>query len=396
MKDKELTPEHLLVSQHVSWISVDPIYGCPASCAYCYLLPLSLTRRKPTNLLKLAPRQIYKQLQDFKYLDKSIFSCKLPLEFQPIAFGNYTDMCMTPKNKEFLYQLLQEHERVKPETPACILTKAKLDDQFLQRLSQLKIQLLFFISLSFLSSEFEQGTPPVEARLQNFKLIAQYENMKAIHWWRPITSINVPDRKAVERQLDLLQLHEAQVSIIIGLAYGSKLSSDLEADDNPLQQYFLAHRRENRELIFENWIQKEILGAARGRGYPVFTGTACAISYVLEKPCYRAGFRKPFYEQSCLSSNCSAKQKKRCQKYAQANSYPSQLLLRELADYLNMAPEKIRYSDEEEVIIVEANLPQEELNFLTQATNFAVTSTTVTNNLEWQTSLSKQLRPRGM
>jgi hypothetical protein len=231
--------------------------------------------------------------------------------------------------------------------------------------------------------------------LQNFKLIAQHQNMKAIHWWRPITSINVPNRAAIEQQLDSLQEHSAEISVIIGLAYGNKLSVALEDNHNPLSNYFQEHRQENKELIFEDWIRNGILDAATARNYSVFTGTACAISFVLEMPCYKAGFRKPFWSQSCLSSSCPNLQKERCRKVAQTFPFPSTNLLNELANYLNLSPDQLHYSDDDEVIVVQDKLTQEELNYLTQAIGFAITSGNLINNLEWQTSLSNRLRPKG-
>ena len=51
-----------LVAEHDSWITVDPIVGCPADCAYCYLGPLGLRATRPT--LRATPEMLVAAVED--------------------------------------------------------------------------------------------------------------------------------------------------------------------------------------------------------------------------------------------------------------------------------------------------------------------------------------------
>ena len=45
-----------LVSEHDTWISVDPVTGCLANCTYCYLGPLGLRGRRPR--IRVSPAEL--------------------------------------------------------------------------------------------------------------------------------------------------------------------------------------------------------------------------------------------------------------------------------------------------------------------------------------------------
>jgi DNA repair photolyase len=136
-----------IIAQHESWISVDPIVGCPAKCLYCYLATKDLIHKKP-EIIESDPGKIYDLLEHDKYFNKNIFGVSKNI---PICFGNYTDMLLTPSNKSFLLHLLSEHKRRMPNTAVCIVTKGKLDTDFLSMVDSLGIKVIFIISISFFS-----------------------------------------------------------------------------------------------------------------------------------------------------------------------------------------------------------------------------------------------------
>ena len=57
-----------LIAQHVSWLSMDPLLGCPAQCSYCYLHPLGLTKSKPHEYIP--PEQAYRSLLNHPHFKK--------------------------------------------------------------------------------------------------------------------------------------------------------------------------------------------------------------------------------------------------------------------------------------------------------------------------------------
>jgi DNA repair photolyase len=382
-----------LIAQHESWISLDPVQGCPARCVYCYLGPLGLFKKVPKEL-EYNPEVIYQKLQEYQFFQKSRIANVPADRVFPIAIGNYTDMCLTPKNREYLLSLLHEHERRMPEVPVCVATKAVLERVFLQRVDRIGIKVIFLISLSFfpLDSAIEKGVPSAESRLENFGRISELANIEAIHFWRPLTSINVPDRATAQRQIELVQRVEAAASVITGLKFGDSLAKTFKANiHHPLHGYFNANVEHSRlkNEIFKPEIREAILTVARERSYPVFLHTSCALSYVLGQPDYNATFRKLHLETKCLPSNCPSTQRKRCFDFRCDFESPPRILLDQAAQYLDLPSTSVTYSEELDAILVGRALTQEEQTFLTQATSFPVRGEALVPTLEWVGSINR-------
>lgn len=119
----------LPIAQHESWISLDPVQGCPAQCVYCYLGPQELLHQEP-HILE-SPRVVYQKLVESPFFDKQRSFIKTTESRRPICVGNYTDMGLTPANRGYLLELLSEHQRVLPDVPVCIVTKGVLSETFL-------------------------------------------------------------------------------------------------------------------------------------------------------------------------------------------------------------------------------------------------------------------------
>jgi hypothetical protein len=107
------------------------------------------------------------------------------------------------------------------------------------------------------------------------------------------------------------------------------------------------------------------------------------VSHILGKPCYKAGYRKAYSDQSCLSSSCSVVQKELCLEFARSHPSGTALLLKEVAGYLDIPIEHVGYSDDLEAITVKGTLHQEQQSFLVQATSFPVIGDCLVKNLEW-------------
>lgn len=379
------------MAQHESWISLDPILGCPASCVYCYLGPKGLNKRAPMAP-EYSPELIYQKLNEYRLFKKSEFTGIPSYTTFPICIGNHTDMCLTPKNREYLVSLLYEHKRVMPDVPLCVVTKAKLSKTFLECVSQIGINIIFFISLSFLPAEVEKGAPSSESRLENFERIAQFANLKAIHFWRPIISLNVQDQGVARQHIQSLKKVGATASVITGLKYGESLANMFNWDvHHPLHNYFGTHVGQGRlkDEIFEPEIQKVILKVADELSYPVYLHTSCAVSYLLKQPDYNATFRRLHLEEKCLTSTCPLSQRDRCFSYKCSCRQPPIKLLDQIAGYLNMPSSSVNYSQEDDAIIVKGTLTQEEQTFLTQATSFSVRGEELVPTLEWIGSINR-------
>jgi DNA repair photolyase len=380
-----------LVAQHESWVSLDPVQGCTASCAYCYLEPKGLTRKVP-EVSSETLNTIYQKLAESLYFEK-FFVEEVPAGRNfPIAVGNYTDMCLTLKNRQILLFMLHKHKEYIPGVPVCIVTKAALDNAFLEKVNQIGITVIFFISLSFLAKKFEKGAPSIEARLKNFSRIASFPNLNAIHFWRPVTSISVPDQAAALKQINLLKSAGAKVSVITGLKFGDNLAEIFSSNEqHAFYAFFKDHSMQNhlKNEIFEPEVQESILSAANEHSYPVYLHTSCAVSYLLAQPDYNATFRKPYLEAKCLASTCPSAQRVCCSSFQMKLAFPSEQMLGQVAAYLDVPVNMVKYSERKDTILVDRVLTQEEQTYLTQVTSFPVRGKDLLPTLEWVGSINR-------
>ncbi len=374
-----------LIAQHESWISVDPIVGCPAACAYCYLHPLGLTRARPETVA--TPAHVYDALLAHPLLRKTEISDARTEATVPIAFGNYTDMGLTPHNRAYLIELLEEHARRCPDLPVVVVTKSVLSHDYLTRLNDLGVNVIFFISLSFMGREFESGTQPWEERLENFARIAEQPNLRAVHYWRPVTSLSLPDRAAAERQMRTVMEAGAKVSVVTGLAFGEKLARLFSTDPaNPLRDYFVSHVEQHRispNIIFEADLRQAVVDVAHELNYPVYFHASCAVAFWRGEAEYSGTFRKRHAPSKCLPATCPPTQRAHCAGLAARWPAPAPEVLARLAAQVGLPIEAVSFEAETDIIHVRGSLTQAQQTFLSHATSFPVRGEAVIPTMEW-------------
>ncbi len=376
-----------LISQHESWISIDPIQGCPAKCVYCYLGPLDLYLSRP-QLIESSASAVYEKLLSHPHFQKNILGIQVPIS--PICIGNYTDMLLTNANKRFLCSMLQKHQELIPETPVCVITKGQLDREFLSEINALNIKIFLGISISFFSHNtiFERGMPSEDIRLLNFELARQYSNLFPFHFWRPITSLNLT-KANIGTLMSRISDAGATGSIITGLKFGDSLKEAFQNPNNPLSEYFSYHQMgDNQSEIFEDSLKDAIIVQAKAIGYPIFFHTSCLISYLIKQPDYNGTFRLPHLKNKCLASNCPDEQRARCFDFKSQFKSPTKSLLENIASHIDLELSKIEYSENLEAIIIDAELSQDQQAFLTHATSFPIKVQKTTSTIEWFGSIN--------
>src|SRR5687768_6686868 len=93
-----------LVAEHDSWITVDPILGCPADCAYCYLGPLGLRAARPE--MRATPEMVVAAVEDHLY-GRRAGVIDPAYDKTPLCVGNYTDMVLTRPNRDALVRIVE-------------------------------------------------------------------------------------------------------------------------------------------------------------------------------------------------------------------------------------------------------------------------------------------------
>jgi DNA repair photolyase len=185
-----------LIAEHDTWISLDPIIGCPASCEYCYLHAFELTTHRPE--IRIAPEALIARLRA-RFGERGprwAGNTDLPM---PMCIGNYTDQLMTRAGVEFLSAYLPLHAENFPNHPLCVVTKARLRPKDIEVLDRVGHRVLVFLSQSFIQSVaavsgLERGpiSKPSDT-VENAGLLAQSRNLIPLHFWRPLSPTALPD-----------------------------------------------------------------------------------------------------------------------------------------------------------------------------------------------------------
>jgi hypothetical protein len=154
MIDPHETSAVPLISEHDTWISVDPITGCLANCMYCYLGPRGLRGRRP--MFRVSPADLAAEVS--RYLDeRSVGESRERLTDTPMCFGNYTDTFMSADTIDYFREYAKLHAESFASHPLCIVTKARLKPDDLDFLDQLQHLMIIFVSQSFLRQPGNQN-----------------------------------------------------------------------------------------------------------------------------------------------------------------------------------------------------------------------------------------------
>jgi len=257
---------------HDTWISVDPIIGCHASCKYCFL--------RIANWNSVSPEKVYSVHEVVEMLLKHRL-------FVPnktvISFGNQTDP-FHPLNIEHLMEfliLLDEHNL---QNAVVLITKQAIPDEFLDMVVNLKcIRVIFCISYSCLNPVIERGINHKEILL-NFQKVAK-RKLPLLHFFRPIVesnsnvdilreTLNYVSKYAIATVYNGLKLHP----FLNRIYYKEPL---LKPIDKKLSDYgeYLPLTIQNRLLQ----IARELPDT-----FPLYRHASCAVSLALQIPDYNA------------------------------------------------------------------------------------------------------------
>lgn len=301
-----------LVAEHDTWISCDPILGCPANCAYCYLGPLRLRNAKPRP--RASPDQLAQALRDYLYGRRAEL-IDPESDGTPICIGNYTDMIMTPANRSAAIRSIEQIITVLPNVrPIVIITKAKVPEPFVRDLDCLGWPILWFFSQSFSrDAELPLEAGPIanfDTTLGNARLVASTGNQAAVHFWRPF----VPELSEAlkDKELVVSRLKESGMScsVLVGLKHGPGVPED----DPRLGTYIPSHFKdpENSGETFDRRGWRLLATIARKMKYPLYRHTSCAIALNLRIREALGTWGAQMGRDRCLPCSCPRTQREKC------------------------------------------------------------------------------------
>lgn len=333
------------ISYHDTWMSLDPIYGCPYSCKYCIL--------QHSETTGMAPRQMISVKEFIENIKNHPF---FVLGKTPLAIGNETDILHT-LNVGYLVELLEAIKFENITNPIILITKTHLSDKNLKRIREAgSAKIIFFLSYSGLSSRYEPNFSR-EGFEHNFELVRD-NGFPIVHYWRPLMAENttIP---AIQKMLSFSSSH-ADSAVFIGLKLHPKLTAALiEKGHLHIPSNLLERRGE--------WIDQETIDTIYREAkaicpdFPLYRHASCALDYILGKHNHTATI---YRQDVCIPSHCPVHQRKICEA---ARRLPTK---EEISNILSALNRDVDFQYGDERIIINSEVTQEEFAYLLHNLNY--------------------------
>ena len=378
-KSIDFTTERIpLFSEHDTWISVDPLVGCPARCKYCYVEFYGLTNQKPT--VRCGPEELVHELQNY-LVNRNTGWDVAASGSTPICVGNYTDMLMSPEGRDYFLEYAELHSWHLPDFPLCVITKSDVQPDFLRDLDKVGCPILLFLSQSFIKS---QGISNVESsntcnREQTIKILLEVKELKnitPIHFWRPITQRTVTSVENAKNQLEPLQKAGCLASVAVGLKCGPGLG------DVPKEMAELVNTGnidDYRGEYFPNVLRDIVYQVSNELQYPVYRNTSCAIALALKTKeslgTWGAG--------RCVNCFCCKEQRGRCKNTWSNFSPPSKRVRAAVAKLTGATAEQVNWNPETMQLEVKARIRQNLHSRLVHLTGVRIKPSKFDLDLAW-------------
>lgn len=280
-----------LITQHESWLSIDPIVGCKNNCRYCL--------HKSINEDFNTPKMHYK----IRSVVNAITNDAVYKGNPNIVLGifNSTDAFLK-ENRSYLIGLLREMSKNNVQNKLCISTKTPLPRRYVQDIVRTthRDKLIVFFSLSGLNSKYEPNfnETALLKTMDEFKK----KGVKIIHYWRPIIE-NVNDSDVLVNTMITKVNNYTNTSVVTGLKAGDTLN-----------QFYRDNGMTPREKVRKgDYLSTDTFSrikmCASQNNHNIYRHTSCAISCLFNTVDYNSSY----FDKKCEDiSNCSEEQKNRC------------------------------------------------------------------------------------
>lgn len=389
MTDIEHRDHVPLIAEHDTWISVDPIIGCPANCKYCYLGPLGLRARKP--IVRAEPDAMVQALES--YLGAATHGDRYGrLSRTPICFGNYTDTFMSDIGRNYFKEYAKLHAARFSSHPLCVVTKARLSADDLALLDELGQTIVIFLSQSFLNqtgqSRIELGPTSSEGdTIRNLNLFSGLRHIFPIHFLRPVTRRNVPNVERAVRILAAMRSAGAVATVAVGLKLGPGVelsTQDLAkiAGENPAIK--------SMPEFFPSGARLDLLEAARIVDYPLYFNTSCAIALVTKRPEALGTWRLPMRWSRCEPCNCPRTQRSRCDAQRSDEVVPSEDEVASLPSQYGLPENSLTWIGSESAIRLNQTVGQYTFNRLVHTLPYRIVGLGVEPEEAWVGAFARE------
>lgn len=391
-------PPPPLIAEHDTWISLDPVTGCPADCAYCYLGTLGLRASKP--VARITPRRMAAEVRDFLYGRRALLVD--PREDPtPLCLGNYTDMLMSPENRRSTVAFLRELSRTVEPRTTVLITKSVLREETVAEIDDLGWPVVWFFSQSFARDcaiPLERGgIADFDGTLANARLVSASRNQQAVHFWRPFVRELQPASADKASLIADLKAAGMRCSVLVGL----RLGPGVPVDDPRLHAHLPATMQgaEGVAQVFDQEGWAEATRAGRRAGYPVYRHSSCALALVNGVREQLGTWNPAASADRCTPCSCPAEQRRRCIRAHPSEEdrrYDSAALCERLAEFLRIGGDRISIDETQKYLHIEAPVSEFDYNTIMHAARgryVAVVQSTEWRRA-WQNAWSTEARLR--
>lgn len=376
-----------LIAEHDTWISMDPVVGCPADCAYCYLGPMNLRAKKPTA--RVTPAELARSLRAYLYGQRAelIDPREDPT---PLCLGNYTDMLMTRDNRRFLVDAVRALDEVVAPRPLVLITKAAVAPDLVAELDEFGWPIIWFFTQSFARDrgmDLERGRiADFETTLRNAMAVSTSRHQHAVHFWRPFVPELAPAQGSgpvVRRLRD----SGMRCSVVTGMHVGP----GVPMADPRLRALLpsVAAVDPDRIQVIDAAGWRETAAAGRNADYPVYRHSSCAIALVRASQEQLGTWRTDLLWNRCLPCSCPNSQRSNCRGLGTSGRKDAEDVAgfgERLAKFLGIAPEQVSWDASKGYLYIEANVSEFSYNTILHASRgrYVVSARSVAWQRAWR------------
>ncbi|MGE7983655.1 radical SAM protein [Solibacillus sp. NPDC093137] len=360
-----------IISQHATWIGVNPVQGCPKRCKYCFLQSQNKTGIKP-EILMGEEETIIELLNSPHYTEESILS-----------FFTNTDAFATKDNMNFLENILLECDKHNIYNVKTFITKCSIPDKFIdlfEKLIKKGHKIIVYLSYSGLDNTIERGISHEKIR-ENFIRLSD-RNIPIIHYWRPFVPQNSQKHK-LEEVFNFVSKYST-ASVIAGLKIEEMYYDNLDFWPE------LTNNNRKKILMAEGIWPKGVIEffeelKANNNQYPFFQSNSCALAHALKKPDSNA-FNNT---KICNFNNCPLEQRELCNSFYKNISFSEKEFIKTM-NLLGYDTDKINYklTDANEIHIFGITMSVADQSFITQKFHKRVLVNKLATDIYWNTSVN--------
>ncbi|MEK3835984.1 hypothetical protein [Paenibacillus sp. FSL R7-0128] len=360
-----------VVYQHASWLSVNPIQGCPKQCQYCFLQSINKIGVKPEVLASIDETI------------ELILTSPFYSETVPLCFLSETDAFSTIDNIKYVRNLLLECNNNQIDNPKIFITKCHIPDEIIDLFCELikkGKKIVVYLSYSGLDNTIERGVIHKHIR-ENFKRL-HTKGVPIVHYWRPF----VPQNSSYEKLNEVIDFvkNYAKVSVVAGLKVEENYVGKLTFWPELIE---LKRSITDSEGVWPEHVIPFFNDTAQvNQNYPIFQSNSCALSYVLSQPDYNAFFES----EICKNFNkCPIYQRNRCEQFYLNKEVTEEEIVSAFEKInLEYDAKNVRLLDSRTLQIDNTELTVAKQSFLTQYLKIRVNAKKDPKDIYWNTSVS--------